>query len=474
MHHRIHSGERPYICFCGKEFTRQDKCKRHLATHPPEEVLQNQSKIIAPRHDCMLSDVFKSVDDGFICSINQKPQLVKTKMPCPQCGETFYNEKLFESHLKIHAVSRSLKDNFKCPCGREFRSLKWLSNHQIREKCPEAEEELEQKARKRLAAFPSSAEYSGTMAVLPNLNDENGSAVDADGAASEKAELESYLTSKIEIGPVSSSAKKLHPNDLHLDNWQQFYDQLVAGTPLMSESSLLPSLTNNSVLECSTKSDGERNSFKCHSCHKTFVTKSKLVIHERTHTGEKPYDCIFCGKRFARKDHLHKHMKTHKKFQDMSESTKFALTLDMSHNEAVGQSHIAEFSPSKKSVCGVTESKSFNLASFIASLQSNNADSQVDELDGSGSNHLSENDGKIEDYTLSCASVDSSSECKADNNLDVNEFLNLLSNDEKEGDDELREMLMCPICSQSVLTIEFKTHFFSHCQSNNSGFADIL
>ncbi|GBN48048.1 Zinc finger protein 467 [Araneus ventricosus] len=57
----------------------------------------------------------------------------------------------------------------------------------------------------------------------------------------------------------------------------------------------------------------EHGNFICPECGKSVKSKSHLVEHYRTHTGEKPFPCDKCDKRFSTKYALTTHLRTHTK-----------------------------------------------------------------------------------------------------------------------------------------------------------------
>lgn len=68
---------------------------------------------------------------------------------------------------------------------------------------------------------------------------------------------------------------------------------------------------DNELAEPAARRDGKAKKDRCGFCNKVFTNRSNLIVHLRSHTGEKPYKCQLCVYACAQSSKLTRHMRTH-------------------------------------------------------------------------------------------------------------------------------------------------------------------
>ncbi|XP_040900090.1 zinc finger protein 574-like [Toxotes jaculatrix] len=288
---KSHVTERSFVCgICGKSFKKQIHVRNHIRTHTGERPFQcsDCGKTFSSLANLMRHNLIHSGVRPHRCDI---------------CHRSFSQSSNLRQHSLLHSSAATLC----CPdCPATFRWPTKLAAHRYTQhpgapapfSCPHCE-----------AGFLSRRQRdSHCLEQHPTLV-QAGTGIEVGKETYCQAEPVKDLTSE----PSTSSTAETESGD-SASLVRGGLDCNICGKRLNSPANLRLHRLSHFALgpgrpRCAS---GKRpKAHQCPVCGKLFVSSSGVALHQRVHTGERPFPCQVCGKRFRQNTHLREHLRTH-------------------------------------------------------------------------------------------------------------------------------------------------------------------
>ncbi|XP_066538491.1 zinc finger protein 1035 [Hoplias malabaricus] len=298
-----------YRCYLLRHLHSHTKKKRYSCMHCGQKYDSKQQYL---QHEAFCDGVFKTSktklpnDPETTLKSNIKEMTVaveKGEFKCSICTKTFTNARNLRRHVLTHTDVKP----YRCKaCETCFSRSDHLKLHQMH--CKGKRQRLEVRIEKiNVNQFggdwQSQVQQSNEVFECKVCSKQFPAKTSlARHIAMLHTTIKPYSCKK--CGNMFSSQKSLSRHVLMV-NCKRSTENILK--PPQPNTSIQPCRETSKILQRIQGHYSSKFKFNCEYCPRRFKTQSQLSLHNRLHTGEKPYGCPRCGECFIRRDYLQRH-----------------------------------------------------------------------------------------------------------------------------------------------------------------------